>query len=263
MLFRSGGRHVTVPVGPPSFLPDPDEVAAAFTDRTRMLILNTPHNPTGAVYPRELLSRLVSLCAERGVLVLTDEVYDHLVFDGEHVTGRAVPGAEDVVLTASSAGKSLAVTGWKVGWLTGPADRIAAVRAVKQYLTFSSGPAYQQAVAEYLPRADDYLAQQRERYRAGRDLLVSGLRKAGLDPVVPQAGYFVTVDLAPWGVQDARAAAEDWIRTAGVCSIPVSALCRADGDTMRSWLRLAFCKDAALIGEGMDRLVRSAAALRG
>lgn len=262
-IALAGGRHVTVPVGPPSFLPDPDEVASAFTDRTRMLILNTPHNPTGAVYPRELLARLVALCADRGVLVLTDEVYDHLVFDGEHVTGRAVPGAEDVVLTASSAGKSLAVTGWKVGWLTGPADRIAAVRAVKQYLTFSSGPAYQQAVAEYLPRADGHLAEQLERYRAGRDLLVSGLREAGLDPVVPQAGYFVTVDLAPWGVQDARAAAEDWIRTAGVCSIPVSALCRADGDTMRSWLRVAFCKDAAVIREGVDRLVHNAASLRG
>lgn len=262
-IALAGGRHVTVPVGPPSFLPDPDEVAAAFTDRTRMLILNTPHNPTGAVYPRPLLARLVALCAERDVLVLTDEVYDHLVFDGEHVTGRAVPGSEDVVLTASSAGKSLAVTGWKVGWLTGPADLVAAVRAVKQYLTFSSGPAYQLAVAEYLPRADAYLAEQREHYRAGRDLLVSGLRAAGLDPVVPQAGYFVTVDLSPWGVEDARAAAEDWIRTAGVCSIPVSALCRADGDTMRSWLRLAFCKDASVIGEGMDRLVRHAASLRG
>ena len=261
-IAMAGGRHVTVPVGPPAFLPDPDEVAACFTDRTRMLILNTPHNPTGAVYPRELLARLVARCAERDVLVLTDEVYDHLVFDGEHVTGRAVPGAEDVVLTASSAGKSFAVTGWKVGWLTGSAERIAAVRAVKQYLTFSSGPAYQQAVAEYLPRADAHLAEQRERYRAGRDLLVSGLREAGLDPVVPQAGYFVTVDLSPWGVEDAQAAAEDWIRTAGICSIPVSALCRADGDTMRSWLRLAFCKDSTVIAKGMERLVRHAASLR-
>jgi N-succinyldiaminopimelate aminotransferase len=262
-IALAGGRHVTVPVGPPAFLPDPDEVAAAFTDRTRMLILNTPHNPTGAVYPRQLLGRLVALCAERGVLVLTDEVYDHLVFDGEHVTARAVPGAEDVVLTASSAGKSLAVTGWKVGWLVGPAELVAAARAVKQYLTFSSGPAYQEAVAAYLPQADAHLAEQRQRYRAGRDLLVSGLREAGLDPVVPQAGYFVTVDLSPWGVEDAQAAAEDWIRTAGVCAIPVSALCRAGGEHMRSWLRLAFCKDAGVIAEGMDRLVRHAASLRG
>lgn len=258
----AGARHVTVPVGPPSFLPEPEQIAAAFTPRTRMLILNTPHNPTGAVYPHRLLARLVSLCADHGVLLLTDEVYEHLVYDGEHVTGRAVPGAEDVVLTVSSAGKSLAVTGWKVGWLTGPPELVAAVRAVKQYLTFSSGPAYQQAVASYLPRADGYLAAQRTRFRAARDLLVDGLRGIGLEPAVPQAGYFVTVDLSAWGVQDAHAAARDWVRTAGVCSIPVSALCRAEGTHLRSWLRLAFCKDTPVIAEAVDRLGRHADALR-
>uniref|UniRef100_UPI001EE92E22 pyridoxal phosphate-dependent aminotransferase n=1 Tax=Micrococcus sp. HSID17228 TaxID=2419507 RepID=UPI001EE92E22 len=136
-IALAGGRHVSVPVEAPDFLPDPARVAAAMTDRTRLLIVNTPHNPTGAVYPRELLEELVALCRSRGVLILADEVYDHLVYEGEHVGLRSVAGAEDIALTVSSAGKAFAVTGWKVGWLTGPAELVGAARAVKQFLTYS------------------------------------------------------------------------------------------------------------------------------
>lgn len=262
-IALAGARHVTVPVHAPDFLPDPAEVAAALTDRTRLLILNTPHNPSGAVYPRALLEEIVAACAARGVLMLSDEVYEHLVYDGEHVTLRSVAGAEDIALTASSAGKSFAVTGWKVGWLTGPADLVAAVRGVKQFLTYSSGLAYQQAVAAFLPDAEPHLADQRERYRAARDSLVAGLREVGLAPVVPAAGYFTVVDLAPWGVADAAQAARDWPREAGVAGIPVSALCRPDGGHLRSWLRLAFCKSPAEIDRAVERLAAHAGRLRG
>lgn len=268
VVALAGARHVTVPVDPPEFLPDPERVVAAFTDRTRMLILNTPHNPTGAVYPRALLEELVRACRERGVLILSDEVYEHLVYDGEHVPVRAIPEARDIALAASGAGKAFAVTGWKVGWLTGPAPLVAAARAVKQYLTFSTGPAYQQAVAGFLPGAGAHLAAQRERYRDGRDRLVAGLRAVGLDPVVPAAGYFVTVDLAPWGVRRAEDAVVDWAREAGVVGIPVSALCRADRSPgepgpLDSWLRLAFCKSADAVDEAMRRLAAAAPALDG
>ncbi|MCG7421602.1 aminotransferase class I/II-fold pyridoxal phosphate-dependent enzyme [Micrococcus sp. ACRRV] len=262
VVALAGGRHVTVPVHAPDFLPDPARIAAAITPRTRLLIVNTPHNPTGAVYPRALLEELVALCRARDVLMLSDEVYDHLVHEGRHVTLRAIPGAERIALTASSAGKSLAVTGWKVGWLTGPADLVAAVRGVKQFLSYSSGPAFQQAVAAFLPRADDFLAGQLARHRRSRDLLVSGLRDIGLDPVVPAAGYFTVVDLAPWGVRDAAAAARTWTERAGVAGIPVSALCRPDGDHLRSWLRLTFCKSEDTVAEAVARLTRHAADLR-
>lgn len=262
----AGARHVTVPVEPPAFLPDPARIAAALTDRTRLLILNTPHNPTGAVYPRALLEEIVRLCRERGVLILSDEVYEHLVFEGEHVSLRSIPGAREIALTASGAGKAFAVTGWKVGWLAGPAELVAAVRAVKQYLTFSTGPAYQAAMAAYLPRGEAHLVGQRERYRATRDTLVAGLRAVGLEPVVPDAGYFVVVDLAPWGVTDASAAVRDWVREAGVAGIPVSALCRPTDDPadahLASWLRLAFCKSEDVVAEGMRRLAEAAPRLR-
>ena len=263
-IALAGGRHVSVPVEAPDFLPDPARVAAAMTDRTRLLIVNTPHNPTGAVYPRELLEELVALCRSRGVLILSDEVYDHLVYEGEHVSLRSVAGAEDIALTVSSAGKAFAVTGWKVGWLTGPAELVGAARAVKQFLTYSSGPAFQRALGAYLPTddAERHLAGQRERYRDARDRLVAGLREAGLDPVVPAAGYFVVVDLAPWGVTDAAEAAVRWTREAGVTGIPVGALCRPDGGHLRSWLRLAFCKSPDAIDEAMRRLADAAPRLR-
>ena len=239
----AGATGVQVPLTADS-RHDLDAMADAITDRTRLLIVNTPHNPTGAVYPRELLEELVALCRSRGVLILSDEVYDHLVYEGEHVSLRSVAGAEDIALTVSSAGKAFAVTGWKVGWLTGPAELVGAARAVKQFLTYSSGPAFQRALGAYLPTddAERHLAGQRERYRDARDRLVAGLREAGLDPVVPAAGYFVVVDLAPWGVTDAAEAAVRWTREAGVTGIPVGALCRPDGGHLRSWLRLSRAK---------------------
>lgn len=267
VIALAGARHVTVSVDPPAFLPDPERIAAAFTDRTRLLILNTPHNPTGAVYPRALLTQVVRVCRERGVLILSDEVYEHLVYDGEHVPVRSIPEAREIALAASGAGKAFAVTGWKVGWLTGPAPLVAAARAVKQYLTFSTGPAYQQAVAAFLPEAAGPLAEQRERYRGARDRLLDGLRAVGLDPVVPAAGYFVTVDLAPWGVRRAEDAVLDWAREAGVVGVPVSALCRADRaqdepGPLDSWLRLAFCKSPEAMAEAMRRLAVAAPRLR-
>ena len=265
---RTGARFVTVPLAAPDFQPDPAALEAVITPRTRLLLLNTPHNPTGAVVPAGVLARIVEVCARHDVLILSDEVYEHLVFDGAHRPAASVPGGWDRTLTVSSAGKSFSLTGWKVGWVTGPADLVDAVYSVKQFLTYSSGPAYQPAVAGALEDGDGFLAGQRESYRAARDELVAGLRAAGLDPVVPAAGYFTVTDLAPLGVTDASAAAAVLAERAGVVGIPVSALCSppaAPGEAppLASWMRWAFCKSPAVLAEAVDRLQRLPRALGG
>ncbi|MFC7402673.1 aminotransferase class I/II-fold pyridoxal phosphate-dependent enzyme [Citricoccus sp. GCM10030269] len=258
----SGAAFITVPLSAPDFQPSATALEEAITERTRVLLLNSPHNPTGTVVPPEVLSRIVEVCARHDVLILSDEVYEHLVYDGvdgRHHSVAAVPGASARTLTVSSAGKSFSMTGWKVGWVTGPAELVTAVRAVKQFLTYSSGPAYQGAIAEALGEGDAFLAEQRDRYRALRDRLVSGLRRAGLDPVVPAAGYFTVTDLGVLGVPDAAAAAEELAERAGVVGIPVSALCRPTGESdgavpFRSWMRWAFCKQPAVVDEAVVRL---------
>ncbi|MGM7669997.1 aminotransferase class I/II-fold pyridoxal phosphate-dependent enzyme [Microbacterium sp. A93] len=258
---QTGARFVTVPLTVPDFLPDPEALEAAITPRTRLLLLNTPHNPTGSVVPADVLTRLVEVCARHGMLILSDEVYEHLVFDGVHRPVASVPGGWDRTLTVSSAGKSFSLTGWKVGWATGPADLVDAVYSVKQFLTYSSGPAYQPAIARALAEGEGFLTEQRRRYSTARDGLVAGLRAAGLDPVVPAAGYFTVTDLAPLGVTDALGATARLAERAGVVGIPVSALCSPAAEPggpppLASWMRWAFCKSPAVLAEAVSRFQR-------
>jgi N-succinyldiaminopimelate aminotransferase len=264
----AGARQVTVPLRAPDFQPSPELLEQSMTDRTRVLVLNTPHNPTGAVVPPDVLARIVEVCARHDVVILSDEVYEHLVYDGKHHPVASVPGGWERSLTVSSAGKSFSMTGWKVGWVTGPEDLVGAVRSVKQFLTFSSGPAYQLAIAEALERGDGFLADQRDRYRATRDRLVAGLREGGLDPVVPAAGYFTVTDLGILGVDDATAAARTLAEQAGVVGIPVSALCGPPATPggpapFASWMRWAFCKQPAVVEEAVARLQGLRALLAG
>ncbi|HRO30955.1 MULTISPECIES: aminotransferase class I/II-fold pyridoxal phosphate-dependent enzyme [Micrococcaceae] len=274
MTALAGARFTAVPLRPPHFLPEPEALERALGPDTRVVVLNTPHNPTGVVPDPVLLGRLVEVCARHGVLILSDEVYEHLVYDGRHHPVSAVPGAWERTLTVSSAGKSFSLTGWKVGWVTGPAELVAAVRAVKQFLTYSTGPAYQSAIAGALADGDVFLAGQRDRLRASRDRLLAGLGAAGLDPVVPAAGYFTVTDLSAVGLDDAAAATEALAARAGVVGIPVSALCTpgpgtggpegtaggpddGDGDgarRLRSWMRWAFCKPMDTIEDAVRRL---------
>jgi N-succinyldiaminopimelate aminotransferase len=264
MTALAGARFTAVPLRPPHFLPDPQALERALSPQARVVVLNTPHNPTGTVPDPALLARLVEVCTRHGVLILSDEVYEHLVYEGRHHPVATVPGAWERTLTVSSAGKSFSLTGWKVGWVTGPGHLVAAVRAVKQFLTYSTGPAYQLAIAGALADGDDFLAAQRDRFRSARDQLLAGLRVAGLDPVVPAAGYFTVTDLSVLGLDDAAASAEALAARAGVVGIPVSALCAPatatgapDGDTgaggLRSWMRWAFCKPQETIEEAARR----------
>ncbi|WGH84115.1 aminotransferase class I/II-fold pyridoxal phosphate-dependent enzyme [Auritidibacter ignavus] len=264
IIGLAGARDVPVPLHAPDFQPSPEALKQAITDATRMVILNTPHKPSGRSVDADTLAQIVAICARHNVWLLSDEVYETLMYTGEHRSAAIYAhGAQGYskIITVSSAGKMLSLTGWKVGWLLADAPVVSAIRAVKQFLTYSSGPAYQMAVAEALDapeRLDPFLASQRAEFGAQRDRLVTALRSAGLDPVVPDAGYFVVVDLAPLGVTDAATAARELVKDPGIAGIPVSSFCSTDNALKQfgSWMRLAFCKSPTVMDQALQRLER-------
>jgi N-succinyldiaminopimelate aminotransferase len=243
----------------PDFAVDEQSLRAAFSPRTRMVLLNTPHNPTGKVFGREELELVCALAREHDAWVVTDEVYEHLVFDGvQHVPVATLPGMEERCLTISSAGKTFSATGWKVGWVTGPAEAVAAVRAVKQFLTFVGSGPFQPAVAVALGLGDEVYAGLSSSLQAKRDLLVSGLRGAGLEVSVPAGTYFVVADAAALGAVDALEFCRELPARAGVVGVPVSVF-HDDVDAARTLVRFAFCKQDAVLHDAVARL----GALRG
>ena len=244
LVGLADGVLVPVPLRRPDFRPDPDELRRAFSDRTRVVLLNDPHNPTGTVLDDETRRLVVELATRHDALVVTDEVYEHLLFDGRrHVPVATLPGAAERTLSISSAGKTFSVTGWKVGWLTGPAHLVERVLTVKQYLTFSGGAPFQPAVAVGLGLPDAFFAGLARSLQDRRDLLVAGLRSAGLDVTPPAATYLVVADVAPLGFDDARDACRHLPGLAGVVGVPVSAFCSpASADELRTTVRFAVCK---------------------
>ncbi len=255
IIGLSGARHVTVPLPEPDFQPDLEALEAAMSDRTKILLLNNPHNPTGSVFSRDALVRIVELAHRHDVLLVTDEVYEHLTFDGAHVPLATLPGAQERTLTISSAGKTFSVTGWKVGWLTGPAGLVARVRTVKSFLTYSSGTPFQGAVALGLGLPDSYFAGIAGTLREKKDLLSSGLAAAGFRVHSSQGTYFVLADSSPLGVTDATELARRLPALVGVAAIPVPVFCHPDGaQRTRSLLRFAFCKRPAVLEEAAGRL---------
>ncbi|WP_077487660.1 aminotransferase class I/II-fold pyridoxal phosphate-dependent enzyme [Sinomonas mesophila] len=262
MIALAGAEHTTVPLHAPAFQPDPAELEAAFTPRTRLVLLNNPHNPTGAVFGRETLERIVALAARHDAVIVTDEVYEHLVFGDRHVPVASLPGARERTVTISSAGKTFSFTGWKVGWISGPEELVARVRTIKQFLTYSSGTPFQEAVALGLGYPDEFFAAAADTLRAKRDILAEGLRAAGLDVFVPEGTYFITADTSPLGIDDAPALARRLPELVGVAAIPVSVFCHLGGaERTRSLLRFAFCKKAPLLHEAASRLAGLADAL--
>jgi len=232
---------------------DADELRAAVTPRTRFVLLNTPHNPTGTVLTREELQAVADLAVEHDLVVITDEVYEHLVFDDrEHVPIATLPGMAERTLTLSSAGKSYSFTGWKVGWATGPAELVGAVLAAKQWLTFTSGSPLQPAVAYALDEEPDFPAKLAAELRARRDLLCAGLAGLGLDVHVPEGTYFATTDISGLGWADGTAFCLALPERAGVVAVPTQGF--YDSDAGRHLVRWAFCKETAVIEEGLRRL---------
>lgn len=274
VIGLAGARHTTAPLTatPDGFRLDADALRAAVTDRTRVILLNTPHNPTGAVLTREELAVVAEVAERHDCVVVTDEVYEHLTYDGvRHVPFATLPGAADRTLTISSAGKTFSFTGWKIGWVTGPAALVDAVRAVKQFLTYVSGAPFQPAIAHALdlettdsPDAG-YVRGLAASLAARRDLLSTGLAAAGFDVVRPQGTYFVVADarrllagpLARHGLRDAADLCRALPRLAGVVGVPVGAFTH-DGSAadraLRTAVRFTYVKQEAVLREATERL---------
>jgi N-succinyldiaminopimelate aminotransferase len=251
-IAMAGGERRLVTMRPPDFAVDLEALATAARG-ARMLLLNSPHNPTGRVLTRAELEAIAAVCVEHGLVAVADEVYEHLVFDGEHVALATLPEMAGRTLTISSAGKSFSFTGWKVGWASGPPRLVAAVRAAKQFLSFAGGTPFQHAIAAALTDAERHVAPLRASLRAGRDLLCAGLGEAGFGVSVPQGTYFVNADVAPLGVEDAAAWCRELPARAGVVAIPTGAF-YDDRQAGRTLVRFAFCKRRAVIAEAVQRL---------
>lgn len=242
---------------PNGFSLDVATLREAVSDNTRAIIVNTPHNPTGTMLGRADLEQILAVAKEQGAYVITDEVYEHLTFAGPHIPMATLPGAKGTVVSISSAGKTFSVTGWKIGWITAAPELITAIQAVKQFLTFAGGGPFQVGVAAGLGLGGEVFDAVRSSLQDRRDLLVSGLRSAGFDVIVPDAGYFTVADAAPLGFEDGAQLCREMPERIGVAAVPVSAFTSAGGPNaarMRSLVRFAHCKSADSIHQAVDRL---------
>ncbi|MGW2831251.1 pyridoxal phosphate-dependent aminotransferase [Streptomyces sp. NPDC001286] len=255
-IAMAGGTRVPVTLRPHEggFRLDLDELRAAVTDRTRLLLINTPHNPTGTVLTRAELAAIAELAVERDLLVVTDEVYEHLVFDdAEHLPLTTFPGMRDRTVTIGSAGKTFSFTGWKVGWVTASPPLVTAVRSAKQFLTYVSSGPFQYAVAEALALPDAYFTAFREDMLAKRDLLAAGLKDAGFDVFHTAGTYFITTDIRPLGESDGFAFCRALPERAGVVAIP-NAVFYDHREAGAPFVRFAFCKRVEVLAEAVQRL---------
>ncbi|MFJ7592729.1 pyridoxal phosphate-dependent aminotransferase [Streptomyces sp. NPDC097617] len=254
-IAMAGAVRVPVTLRPHAgaFVLDLDELRAAVTPRTRLLLLNTPHNPTGTVLTPAELTAIAELAVERDLLVVTDEVYEHLVFEGAHTPLAGLPGMRERTVTISSAGKTFSFTGWKVGWVTGTAELVTAVRSAKQFLTYVASGPFQYAVAEALRLPDTYFTAFREDLRAKRDLLCTGLADAGFGVFRPAGTYFITADIRPLGESDGIAFCRSLPERAGVVAIP-NAVFYDHTEAGTPYVRFAFCKRTEVLMDATERL---------
>jgi len=254
MIQIAGGVRRPVTLRAPDFRLDLDSMAAAIGERTRLILLNTPHNPTGSVLTRAELEGVARLAIEHDLVVVTDEVYEHLVFDGrEHVPIATLPGMAERTLSISSSGKTFSLTGWKIGWATGPAELVAAVEGAKNWLSFASGAPLQPAIAHALTHELGFPRALRADLQGKRDLLCEGLGKLDVDVRVPEGTYFVTTDVRRLGWPDGRAFCLALPERAGVVAIPSQGF-YDDKEEGRHLVRWAFCKTEDVIREGLARL---------
>jgi N-succinyldiaminopimelate aminotransferase len=257
IVAMAGGRHRSVPLRPDAdgrFALDLVEVAAAIGPATRMLIVNSPHNPTGTVLNATELAGLARLAVQHDLVVLTDEVYEYLTFDGvAHRPLATFEGMAERTLSISSSGKSFSTTGWKIGWVCGPAPLVAAVRAAKQFLTYVGGAPFQPAVAYALRHEIAWVADLRDSLQGKRDRLCAGLAAAGFGVCRPQGTYFVMTDIRPLGATDGMQFCLDLPARAGVVAIPDEVF-HDDPADGKPFVRFAFCKRDEVIDEAVQRL---------
>ncbi|MEU4516330.1 pyridoxal phosphate-dependent aminotransferase [Nonomuraea wenchangensis] len=238
---------------------DPDELRAAVTPRTRAVLVNSPHNPTGTVFTREELEVVAELCRERDLIAITDEVYEHLTFDGvAHVPMATLPGMRERTVMISSAGKTFSVTGWKTGWVCAPAPLVTAVQTVKQFLTFTASAPWQLAVAYGLRHELEWVSALRSGLQDKRDRLMEGLAAAGFEVLRPAGTYFVQTDIRPLGFTDGLELTRRLPELAGVVAIPTQVFYERP-ERGSHYVRFAFCKKDEVIDEAVARLKRLSA----
>ncbi len=258
-VAMAGGVRRSVPFRrtEAGFRLDTDALRRTVSDRTRLLVVNTPHNPTGAVLDASERATVAELAVRHDVVVVVDEVYEHLLYDGQrHVPIATLPGMAERTVSVSSAGKTFSFTGWKVGWVTGPEDLVGAVLAAKQWLTFTNAAPLQPAVAHALDHEQEYVAALAHSLQGKRDLLCAGLADLRLDPVVPQGTYFTLSDVSGLGWPDGMAFCQALPDRAGVVAIPCQPF-YDDADAGRHLVRWAFCKETAVLEEALDRLAKA------
>ena len=253
-IHQAGAVPRVVTLRAPDFAIDEAALReAAASPRARMLVLNSPHNPTGRVFDDMELASIARLCNEHDLVAISDEVYEHLVHVGSHRPLASFPGMRDRTITISSAAKTFAVTGWKIGWICAPPALTTAVRTVKQFLTYSNGTPFQHAVAVGLDLPDEFYTDLTARYRSRRDRLCDGLEKAGFTVREPAATYFVTVDVRDIGFDDGLSFCMNLPERVGVVGIPVVAF-HDDVEAGRPFVRFAYCRSEATLDEGIRRL---------
>ncbi|MBC7725067.1 MAG: aminotransferase class I/II-fold pyridoxal phosphate-dependent enzyme, partial [Burkholderiaceae bacterium] len=259
MVGLSKAVHRTVPLRAPHFQPDPDDLRAAVTDRTRIILINNPHNPTGSVLSREILELIVRLAHLHDAIIVTDEVYEHLVFGTPHIPIATLPGARERTVTISSGGKTFNTTGWKIGWIVAPHELIEVILAVKQFLTYVNGAPFQPAIAVGLGLPDSFYTHVADDLRSKRDVLAAGLTTAGFAISQPQGAYFIVADVAPLGHTDAADFCRALPSLAGVVAVPITAFVRAENrHDYRSLVRFAFCKKVEVLERASAQLAQLA-----
>ncbi len=252
-IAMAGGTRVPVTLRAPDFRLDVDALTRAVTARTRVILLNSPHNPTGAVLRRDELAAIAQLAIEHDLVVIADEVYEHIAFDYPHISIATLPGMRERTVRISSAGKTFSFTGWKIGWACAPPELLAAVRTAKQFLTYVSGAPFQPAIAHALGLPHEYFVELREDLRIKRDLLADGLAELGLTVFRPEGTYFLTTDVTSLGYADGLEFCRDLPTRAGVVAIPHQVF-YDDKQAGAPLVRWAFCKRTEVLTEALDRL---------
>jgi N-succinyldiaminopimelate aminotransferase len=249
-------RPVTLRPDGGRFTFDPEELRAAVGPRTRLVLVNSPHNPAGTVFTREELETIAAVCRERDLVAVTDEVYEYLTYDGApHIPLATLDGMRERTVSISSAGKTFSVTGWKIGWLTAPAPYVRAVQTVKQFMTYTASAPFQRAVAYALEHEPAWVEELRKSLEAKRDRLITGLETAGFTTYRPQGTYFVQADIRPLGFDDGFELARALPEKAGVAAIPTQVFYDRE-EAGRHFVRFAFCKREEVIDEAVERLAR-------
>lgn len=256
VIELAGGVRRAVTLRTPDYSFDLDELEAVINPSTRLILVNTPHNPTGKVFSEAELAAIARLAITHDLLVVTDEVYEHMTYDGtRHIPLATLPGMAERTVTISSGGKSFGLTGWKVGWAHGPTELVNAVHTVKQHLSFTSGAPFQRAMVTALNLGDGYFTGLADDLCAKRDLVDDGLRSVGLHVLPAQGTYYVTADVAPLGYDDGMDFCRDLPGRCGVVAIP-NRVFYDDESSGRSIVRFAYCKQFEVLHEAVERLSR-------